>query len=78
MTVPVGIATLFFYPDVPHNTRAWYLNEDEIRLGIARVQKAGKAPPAKISLSKILQVLKKWSMPDQELYVTFRILIFDT
>lgn len=62
MTVPVGLATLFFYPDIPHNTRAWYLNEDEIRLAVVRAENAGKALSAKLSLSKIVQIATRWSM----------------
>ncbi|KAL1984901.1 hypothetical protein VTN96DRAFT_8560 [Rasamsonia emersonii] len=60
MTVPVGIATFLFYPDVPHNTRVWYLNDEEIRLSLDRVAKAGKAAPAKITFSTFHRVAKRW------------------
>lgn len=62
MTIPVGIATFFFYPDVPHNTRVRYLTDEEIRLSLDRVHKAGKAAPAKITLSTFLRVAKRWRM----------------
>ncbi|KAL1968635.1 hypothetical protein VTN77DRAFT_1461 [Rasamsonia byssochlamydoides] len=60
MTIPVGIATILFYPDVPHNTRVWYLDDEEIRLALVRVEKAGKAAPAKITRSTFLRVAKRW------------------
>lgn len=61
MTVPVGIASFLFYPDVPHNTRVWYLSDDEKRLAQDRVARAGKAPPAKLSKATIMRMAKGWS-----------------
>jgi hypothetical protein len=63
MTIPVGLATVLFYPDIPHNTRVWYLDDEEVRLALARVESAGRAAPAKITLSTFLGVLKRWSIP---------------
>lgn len=60
MTIPVGIATLWFLPDTPYTTKAWYLNETEKRLAIERVEKAGKAAPQKISLATFQRVLTRW------------------
>lgn len=69
MTVPVGIASFFFYPDVPHNTRAWYLSEDEKRLALERVARAGKASPAKFSKATIVRMAKGWSRFIRTLHV---------
>ncbi|KAH8700251.1 pantothenate transporter liz1 [Talaromyces proteolyticus] len=60
MTIPVGIVTFFFYPDVPHNTRAWYLSAEEIEIARDRVNKAGKAAPAKISTATFLRAARRW------------------
>ncbi|KAI1143202.1 pantothenate transporter liz1 [Hypoxylon sp. FL0543] len=48
MTLPVGIATFFVLPDTPFTTRSRFLTSNECELALERVQKAGKAPPAKV------------------------------
>ncbi|KAL6228965.1 hypothetical protein BDW75DRAFT_246156 [Aspergillus navahoensis] len=60
MTVPVGIATFFVLPDTPYNTRVWFLDEKERDLAKERVTRAGKAPPAKITLGTIMGILRGW------------------
>jgi ACS family pantothenate transporter-like MFS transporter len=62
MTVPVGIATILFLPDTPHTTLAWFLTKDECALGLARVEKAGKAPPVPITWQKLRRIFTRWSM----------------
>ncbi|ATZ51451.1 hypothetical protein BCIN_07g00870 [Botrytis cinerea B05.10] len=62
MTLPVGFATIFLLPDTPHNTRAWYLTENECTLAIERVEKAGKAAPVPITWAKIRRMFTRWSM----------------
>ncbi|KAL4983858.1 major facilitator superfamily domain-containing protein [Aspergillus falconensis] len=57
MTVPVGIATFFILPDTPYNTRVWFLDEKERDLARERVMRAGKAPPVKITLGTIKEIL---------------------
>lgn len=60
MTVPVGFATLFLLPDTPHTTRAWYLSPEECTLALERVEKAGKAPPAKITIATFKRIFTRW------------------
>lgn len=60
MTVPVGFVTFFFFPDTPHNTRAWFLNKDECDLALERVSKAGKAPPVKITTATFRRIFSRW------------------
>ncbi|KUJ16369.1 pantothenate transporter liz1 [Mollisia scopiformis] len=60
MTVPVGFATFFFLPDTPYTTRAWYLTKEECSLAIDRVQRAGKAPPVKLTLSTFTRIFSRW------------------
>ena len=67
MTVPVGIAAFLLHPDTPHNTSVWYLSEDEKRLALNRVAKAGKAPPAKLSKTTIGRMAKGWSKGNRRL-----------
>ncbi|KAJ4335722.1 hypothetical protein N0V95_008825 [Ascochyta clinopodiicola] len=60
MTVPVGFVTWWVLPDTPYTTRAWFLNDEDRQLAIDRVQKAGKAAPAKITLATFKRVLTGW------------------
>lgn len=60
MTVPVGFATFAFLPDTPYTTRAWFLTAEECALSIERVRRAGKAPPARITLQTFKRVMKRW------------------
>ncbi|KAF8858271.1 pantothenate transporter liz1 [Acephala macrosclerotiorum] len=60
MTVPVGFATAFFLPDTPYTTRAWFLSKEECELAIDRVQRAGKAPPVKITFATFKRIFTRW------------------
>lgn len=60
MTIPVGIATFFLLPDTPYRTQAFYLTQAEKELAIDRVNKAGKAAPAKINLATFKRILSSW------------------
>ncbi|KAK1830679.1 major facilitator superfamily domain-containing protein [Podospora conica] len=60
MTVPVGIATFFFFPDTPYKKKPWFLTEEEHAIAIRRVQSVGIAPPAKITLGTFKRILSRW------------------
>ncbi|PLB48448.1 MFS general substrate transporter [Aspergillus steynii IBT 23096] len=60
MTIPVGAIALFCFPDIPHNTKAWYLTSEEVQMCLDRVQRSGKAPPAKLSWATFKRVAMKW------------------
>ncbi|KAK1148499.1 hypothetical protein N8T08_009504 [Aspergillus melleus] len=60
MTIPVGALALFCFPDVPHNTKAWFLTSEEVELCLDRVKRSGKAPPDKLSWATFRRVAKKW------------------
>lgn len=60
MTVPVGFLTFFFFPDTPHTTRAWFLTPAERQLGLERVERAGKAPPVKITFATFKRIFSRW------------------
>jgi ACS family pantothenate transporter-like MFS transporter len=60
MTVPVGLATYVFLPDTPYTTRAWFLTQDERDIAAARVLKAGKAAPEKVTVATFKRILKSW------------------
>lgn len=60
MTVPVGIATYFFLPDLPDTTTAWFLTEEERALAVARVRKVGTAPPKPLTLRTFSRIMTRW------------------
>lgn len=43
MSVPVAISVWFLLPDYPHNTKAWYITEDDQRLAMQRAAKQNRA-----------------------------------
>ena len=60
MTVPVGLATYVFLPDTPYTTRAWFLTQEEKDIAAARVLKAGKAAPEKVTVATFKRILRSW------------------
>ena len=60
MTVPVGLATYVFLPDTPYTTRAWFLTQEEKEIAAARVLKAGKAAPEKVTVATFKRILRSW------------------
>jgi ACS family pantothenate transporter-like MFS transporter len=60
MTVPVGIATFFFFPDTPYKKKPWFLTDEEHELALKRVQNVGIAAPAKITWQTFTRILGRW------------------
>jgi ACS family pantothenate transporter-like MFS transporter len=60
MTVPVGIATFFFFPNTPYKKKPWFLTEEEHAIALRRVQNVGIAPPAKITWRTFTRILGRW------------------
>jgi ACS family pantothenate transporter-like MFS transporter len=60
MAVPFGLATYVFLSDTPYTTRAWFLTQNEQDIAAARVLKAGKGAPEKITVATFKRILKSW------------------
>ncbi|KAK0245922.1 pantothenate transporter liz1 [Armillaria nabsnona] len=62
MTVPCGIAVLCFLPDLPSNTRAFYLTEEEKKFALDRAIALGKsqAGEKKFGFSLVKRMLMTW------------------
>ena len=60
MTVPVGIATFFFFPNSPYKKKPWFLTEEEHAIALRRVRDVGIAPPAKITWRTFTRILGRW------------------
>ncbi|KAJ3984318.1 pantothenate transporter liz1 [Lentinula detonsa] len=50
MTAPCAIGLLVALPDLPSNTRAWYLSQDERKFALERAITLGKSQPGEKSL----------------------------
>lgn len=42
MSLPVALSVWWLLPDYPHNTKAWYLTEDDKRMAMVRSARQGK------------------------------------
>ncbi|KAF7327336.1 Pantothenate transporter Liz1 [Mycena kentingensis (nom. inval.)] len=63
MTVPCGALLLFVLPDVPSNSRAWYLSQEEKEFALQRAIKHGKAQPTgkfDMALFKLKRTFSRW------------------
>ncbi|ORY32895.1 pantothenate transporter liz1 [Naematelia encephala] len=61
MTLPCGLAILFFLPDYPSNTKVWYLTEEEKEMAKARCALAGTKPATGIiNRQTFLRFAKGW------------------
>ncbi|KAJ7056785.1 pantothenate transporter liz1 [Mycena amicta] len=61
MTVPCGVLLFFILPDVPSNSRAWYLTEEEKAFALARAIKNGKGQPTgRVDLALLKRTFSRW------------------
>lgn len=58
LTIPVALYGLFFFPDTPRTTSAFYLTEEEKKLAVARVPDIPEQNP--ITLKFLKKVLSSW------------------
>ncbi|KAF8922244.1 major facilitator superfamily domain-containing protein [Mucidula mucida] len=64
MTIPCGLAVLLILPDLPSNTRAWYLTEEEKQFALERAIALGRSQPGenKLDWTLVKRMLGTWSM----------------
>ncbi|KAJ3821779.1 major facilitator superfamily domain-containing protein [Lentinula raphanica] len=62
MTAPCAIGLLVVLPDLPSNTRVWYLNQDERKFALERAIALGKSQPGdkKLDWTLIKRMLSSW------------------
>lgn len=60
ISTPICIAGLFLIPDLPENTRAFYLNVKDIALAKKRMDDIGRAPRRKLGWSILKRVFTRW------------------
>ncbi|KAF9073869.1 pantothenate transporter liz1 [Rhodocollybia butyracea] len=62
MTVPCALGILLVLPDLPSNTRAWYLSKEEKDFALKRSLALGKSQPGekKLNWTLIIRILSSW------------------
>lgn len=57
---PICLAGFFLIPDLPENTRAFYLTPDDTMLARKRMDDIGRAPRRKLGWSILKRVFERW------------------
>jgi ACS family pantothenate transporter-like MFS transporter len=60
ISAPICLAGFFLIPDLPENTRAFYLNKEDIALAQKRMDDVGRAPRKKLGWSILKRVFTRW------------------
>lgn len=60
ISAPIAIAGLFLIPDLPENSRAFYLRKDQIVLARKRMESIGRAPRTKLGWSAWKRIFGRW------------------
>ncbi|KAI1205393.1 MFS general substrate transporter [Annulohypoxylon truncatum] len=60
ISLPICIAGFFILPDLPENTRAFYLNENDRTMARERMNKVGRAPRTRLGRSAIKRIFGRW------------------
>jgi MFS family permease len=60
ISLVVAIAGLWLIPDLPENSRAFYLSKDQIALAVKRMDDVGRAPRSKLGWSAFKRIFGRW------------------
>ena len=60
ISTPIALAGLWLIPDLPENSRAFYLNSDEIQLARKRMADVGRAPRTRLGRSAFKRIFGRW------------------
>ena len=60
ISIPICLAGFFLIPDLPENTRAFYLNKEDKDLAVKRMDDVGRAPRKKLGWSILRRVFTRW------------------
>ncbi|KAI2604680.1 MFS general substrate transporter [Hypoxylon sp. NC1633] len=60
ISIPICLAGFFVLPDLPENTRAFYLNESDRDMAQARMKEIGRAPRTRLGRSTIKRIFGRW------------------
>lgn len=60
ISLPICLAGYFLIPDLPENSRAFYLDADDKALARRRMEQVGRAPRRKLGWSILTRVFSRW------------------
>ncbi|TEA12451.1 Pantothenate transporter liz1 [Colletotrichum sidae] len=56
ISIPIALYGFFALPDLPHNTRAFYLKNNDREYGMDRIRKMGRKPPSQLTVKGIKEI----------------------
>ncbi|KAK7458356.1 pantothenate transporter [Colletotrichum acutatum] len=68
ISIPIALYGFFALPDLPHNTRAFYLQKEADRYqqdreyGMERIKAMGRISPSKLTLKAIKEIYTSWQL----------------
>ncbi|KAL1601736.1 hypothetical protein SLS60_006651 [Paraconiothyrium brasiliense] len=62
LAIPVALYGYFFFPDTPHTTQAFYLNDWERNRACERIEEEGRAPKGKLDRTIIKRIAGSWQV----------------
>ncbi|KAH9904411.1 putative pantothenate transporter [Xylariomycetidae sp. FL2044] len=71
ITLPMALWGYYALPDLPSNTRVKWLSDDEKKLALTRMEKAGKKLEEPVTISGLKRVLRQWHFWVYTAYYTF-------
>ncbi|KAF2764515.1 major facilitator superfamily transporter [Teratosphaeria nubilosa] len=60
ISAPIALAGVFLIPDLPENSRAFYLSKDQIALAQKRMNDIGRAPCSRLGWSAWKRIFGRW------------------
>jgi ACS family pantothenate transporter-like MFS transporter len=60
ISLPICIAGFYLIPDLPENTRAFYLNKDDAELSRKRMDDVDRAPRKPLTWSALTRIFTRW------------------
>ncbi|KAJ0343702.1 hypothetical protein KNSL1_010051 [Colletotrichum chrysophilum] len=62
ISIPIALYGFFALPDLPHNTRAFYLKKEDREYGLERTKKMGRKPPSKLTFKAVKDIYTSWQL----------------
>ncbi|KAL0777272.1 hypothetical protein CaCOL14_006790 [Colletotrichum acutatum] len=62
ISIPIALYGFFALPDLPHNTRAFYLQKEDREYGMERIKAMGRISPSKLTLKAIKEIYTSWQL----------------
>lgn len=60
ISLAVACAGFFLIPDLPENSRAFYLSKEQIELAVKRMDDVGRAPRTRLGRSALKRIFGRW------------------